>query len=391
MVTLFLVFTLFPPICLRPQDNTFDSLKIELQKIIIDSLDEDNRLNRIEEKLELILSNEENLNSTAGNVIEWSGFILTVLVFLIGAGAWFAGNRFNEIEKIRRELSKLLRETRQEFQDELRVLNEMKVEFESEKEKSLKLVFPLLNAEVFFHRGEFSRALFQYRESIKIDPNSPEINRRYNQLLMYEGKCSEVISNLKDLLENDPNNSQYHNILAEAYRRLENYDYAKKHSQRALEIDPDLSIAAYELGTAELYSGNYIEAEKNFYLADKLFVQYDGFSRFYVVGSLAYCQWILGREDDFKKTANWAISVIANRLTMTPKHSIVLGYLGLVELLSKNYKGAVSAFAKSAEFGLKVEPAKSMLIRVNEVHKRLNLKSTEQIVRILEGVIVSSN
>lgn len=375
-------------LCLTPAlvaqqgaSSTVDSLRSALRTELLDSLTQTQRLDRLEDKL------DQAIGATANNIVGWSGFVLTALVFLIGAGAWFAGNRFNEIEKIRKELSQLLGNTRSEVQQEMEQLKAMKADFDQERDKTFRLVFPLLQAEWYFQRGDFGRSLAAYREAQSIEPGSTDINRRINKILTFEGNFQEAIENLAVLLRDEPENCDYLVTLAENYRRLGDYEQAKSIARKALLIRPDFGTAAYELGSAELYSGNFSEAEKAFAKSVDLFLRYDGNPRFFALTNLAFSEWQLDRSKAVAKTAKRARDHIKGKLVNVPTNTNLLANLGLAETLLGNYRAAVSAFKKSIVHGLPTEPAKSMKKRIDLIAMRVNNKSIEKIQALLEEII----
>lgn len=81
--------------------------------------------------------------------------------------------------------------------------------------------------------------------------------------LIEMGSFGSAIWQLKQLLEESPNNADAHNLLAFSYRSLKKFEEAEKHYERALRLDPDHAGAYAYQGVLFLETGRPDEARRN--------------------------------------------------------------------------------------------------------------------------------
>ena len=92
----------------------------------------------------------------------------------------------------------------------------------------------------------YDRAMVEFRKALDLDQEiaMPVIMDIYSQS---SGDPSALISLGTNLLSFDQNNVELINLLANAYRKQESYEQAKKLYQRGLEVDPKNEFATYNL------------------------------------------------------------------------------------------------------------------------------------------------
>jgi tetratricopeptide (TPR) repeat protein len=72
-----------------------------------------------------------------------------------------------------------------------------------------------------------------------------------------------AIWQLKQLIEESPNNADAHNLLAFSYRSLKRFDEAERHYERALRLDPNHAGAYAYQGVLFLETGRPDKARRN--------------------------------------------------------------------------------------------------------------------------------
>jgi len=116
-------------------------------------------------------------------------------------------------------------------------------------------------------------------------------------------KPSEERHFIGQLTEAFPFNKEYHYIYAESYFRCGESDEAIKHYKRALEIDPDYSLALNHIAYCYSWTGNHELAEDYF----QRYVQVDKTSNSY--DSMAAGHMFAGRYDEAIKALTKAIEL----------------------------------------------------------------------------------
>lgn len=135
-----------------------------------------------------------------------------------------------------------------------------------------------------------------------------------------------------------PKNPLYHNNLALACRRLEDYNCAKKHYQQALQLDPNYAAARYSLGSLYDKQGNYTQAEYHYRLA----MQSDQPPALLAIASLARLYILQERYTDALKLTHQGLTtpnleaLPSGRLTK----AALLNYAGWALFKQKDYAQA---------------------------------------------------
>lgn len=343
-----------------------DSLKLLMQKI--DDLE--NRLanNTTNDKInEKVLGARQDLViDFAGKIIDWSAMFFGVFVVIITIAGFVAARRFSKLDEARKELDALLLQTQKEINEKLNELADLRIQFDEERENSLKILFPIVEGEWFLYQGEYERAITAYREAHKIKPNHPRIFDKLNKLLIDNGQIDEAIINLEKVRENDPENIRALQQLGKAYRRKHQYEKAIPLLEKCLRIDPRYAPAEHDLGSIFLFQKKFEIAEEKLLSAHRHAIDYSGKPTHWNCISLAITQQILGKKEASLKNFKVAERIIAELLAKTPQNPDLLAYLGIVQLSSgeKQYQEALQLFQKAISLKLPFASADSMRVRL---------------------------
>ena len=120
-----------------------------------------------------------------------------IFVLILGFAGYIASKRFNKVEELAKEYEKLLTAANERYSREIADIKNLKENFEKEKEVSLKLLFPLLEAQWFFYQGDFEKTIMSYKKAQLIQPNNVLINNKLNKILVETGRIEEAIKNLE--------------------------------------------------------------------------------------------------------------------------------------------------------------------------------------------------
>lgn len=85
-----------------------------------------------------------------------------------------------------------------------------------------------------------------------------------------DGQWQQAVDNFAAALKAEPDNAEFHNGIAYAYRRLGKLEPSFRHYKRALSIDPKLKIAHEYIGEAYLQAGDKAKAREHLATLEKL-------------------------------------------------------------------------------------------------------------------------
>jgi tetratricopeptide (TPR) repeat protein len=148
---------------------------------------------------------------------------------------------------------------------------------------------------------------------------------------------NESIENLKKAVVIYPKYTEAHVEAGKAYFMGMNYDSAAYHFQRALELNPDQSIAANNLGTIYLRTGHLREAVSMYQTAIR------------IKGDFAQAYFNLGCTYIQTKQFDSAIDNLNKTLAYDPTYSAAFMQIGVVYYLQNKYDQAVPYFNKVIE------------------------------------------
>ena len=102
----------------------------------------------------------------------------------------------------------------------------------------------LLQQGLFHHqRGELSLAMDRYTDVLRINPNDADALYYVAVVACQEGQYSQGVELAKRAIANGPPQARVHNVLGQAYDRLEQPLEAIKQYDEALRLDPDFAEA----------------------------------------------------------------------------------------------------------------------------------------------------
>lgn len=97
----------------------------------------------------------------------------------------------------------------------------------------------------FGERNDFSCAIFAFRSSLRLEPNSPQAHYYLALALLAQGNAQEAVLELRHSLRLQPNQPEAHLNLGAALSQLNQTDAAIQELQTALESDPK-SVTAFD-------------------------------------------------------------------------------------------------------------------------------------------------
>jgi tetratricopeptide (TPR) repeat protein len=198
--------------------------------------------------------------------------------------------------------------------------------------------------------GAYPEAVEAYRRGLEAEPENVELLNAMGFALFQQGKSDEAIVALEQALAIDPKHSKAHNNMALAAIDLGELEIAEVHYReslaiepqaaiysdlgfvlerqgmaedaadayrKALELDPELHSARYNLGATLARSGEYEEAEGHL----KAALANDPNTQTYT--ALGVVQWQQGRTED--GIASLEAAIVAN-----PKNAAPYDYLGTI-------------------------------------------------------------
>lgn len=101
------------------------------------------------------------------------------------------------------------------------------------------------------------------RDLVKEYPDQIILHRDLGRLLVIAGQEEAGIQNLKQAAELQPTDPRLHTFLGLGYHQFSRFDEAIAEYLLALELNPEHTIARYNLALAQLATGNVDEAEAN--------------------------------------------------------------------------------------------------------------------------------
>jgi tetratricopeptide (TPR) repeat protein len=343
---------------LTPRDSSL--LKIEAN---YKSLSE--KLNEIEKTANKAQTESNNLSTVADLIISWSVYIFTIFSILLAFASVYTGFQINNIRKAKEEFTSLISDMKSKFKKQAKGFDELKMQFEKEKEKSLKLLFPLIEGQIHFINGNYERALKMYTEADFIEPNHPRILKHLYWLIANTGRLEEAILKLEKLNKEIPNDKIVKSRLAEAYRRNKNYDKAELIVKDLALIDK-YPHGIYEYGAILQRKKNYVDAEKYFIESNKYFLMEDGIERFWVYLSIALTQLVNNKSHESLENAQKSVTLSKENLTKRPNnpHCFISLCIGQILVNIDDIEAEIS-LQKAIANALPIELAKSAIEKLN--------------------------
>ena len=358
----------------------------------------------LETRSELKLTNEvlknkiKELNSInnskidfAGKIIDWSAWLFSLMVIILGIASWIAANRFSKLDKIREELKEVLNQTKTQLNNQIREIENLKKEFKKEKEAAIELLFPVLEAHWFKYQGDYDKSISAYRRAQDIKPEDRLIAHKLNKLLIEQGEFNEAIRNLEGFVEKFPEDIQIHRRLVEGYRRSGQLDSAEIIIKNILDKTDDPAMY-YELGNIKLLLKMFSEAEENYKKANRYYYKQEGTYKYWVLTNLALVQDILKKKEDATSNSKKAIDILENRIQITPKNPQIWAYLGLAYLIGggKDYSKSYQAYKNAILHQLPLSLASSNFERLKLLNSNRKSKTSQKIKSELSDFILKN-
>ena len=305
------------------------------------------------------------------------------MVLILGIAGGVAANRFKNLDDTRKELDQLLIDTQNKLKTQIQALEDLKLEFQTDKEEAIKLLFPLSEAQWYNYQGDYQKSIEAYKKAQKIKPEDRLIADKLNKLLVEKGDTESAIENLEKILKIHQDDIQLNRRLVEAYRRNGDFDSAEVVINKVLKKF-DHPALYYELGCIRLFSGRYLEAEQCFKNSNRFFFSNDGKYSYWVFANLSVTQELLGKEKEAIANSNKAVEILEKRVKITPKNPHIWSYLGLAYLVGeKKYQKARFAYEQAIQFNLPNALASSLLERIELLYKEGSIKTVRYIINKL--------
>ena len=119
-------------------------------------------------------------------------------------------------------------------------------------------------------KGDYPRAIQDYDEAIRIDPDSALAFNNRGSAFQHMGNYDRAIQDYDQAIRLDPSSALAHNNRGRANHLKEDYPLAIKDFGEAIELDPDYPLAFYNRGLARFDQGLYIAAVPDFVRAVQL-------------------------------------------------------------------------------------------------------------------------
>jgi tetratricopeptide (TPR) repeat protein len=212
---------------------------------------------------------------------------------------------------------------------------------------------------VFFERGYFEQAELYFQQAVKDEPKSAEALYGLGSAYLQQQKTSEARACFERVLQRQ---AGYPGTLPNAWNNLGilaaregNSDLAIQHFGRALEIDPDHSIALQNLGSAYRQKKDWPQAKR--VLEKALALNPDDPEANYSL-AMVYAQ-----ENDRDR----AYQYLQKALTARPAYPEALNNLGILYLRTKRPQEAKQSFAESIRVAPAYDQAYLNLARVYSI------------------------
>ncbi len=382
-IILFLILILNVNIILA-QEKQDTSKKVNQYGLVIEKVNENAELIRT---LKEDLRNNNTVSNFASHVIDFSAFFLAFIAIFLAIIGYIGYRDVREIRSMKNNFNDLLDSFQRELNIEKKNIEKLMNSFEEEKKKSLEVLFPIMEGQLFYYNGNNEKALQSFKEAQKITSSHPILINRINRILVDRGDVSEAISNLELLADKMPNDYKIKYRLAQAYRRNKQLDTAKQIIQQSIELKNDAS-ALYEQGTIEMLTLNYQTAENILIESNRVFTKKKGGPKYWVFTNLAMCQLILGKEKEALRNIEKCKVELNRRISKTPKHPNPYANYGLCLLMEQNEE-ASNYFSKAIEYQIPYLIAESIKERI-EIIENIDWKDfrVEPSLKILKNYLV---
>lgn len=357
----------------KENQEEFLKIKHELEKLTL--------------KYEKIEEENDEIVGVANTIISWSGRIFAIFAILLSFAAVYSGYQMSQIRKIKNDLEDLYEKSKAEIEEQKKALELLRMDFEYEKEVSLKLLFPIIEGQWHFYHGNYPDALSAFKEAQKIKPDNPKIIRNLYKILANSGELEEAIRNLEEMMKKFPEEKMIKYRLAQAYRRNKQLENAKA-IIRDTAIIEKFPPALYEYGIINMYYKKYEEAEGNFIEANRQFISEEGASKFWVFIALSVVQLLRDEIEDSRRNGENAMRIINSSIGKTPNNPELIGNLGLAIIMSsEDYSQGKQKIKEALKAVLPVELSKSMKFKLELIQSKKEHEELKNIILMIEKYI----
>ena len=119
-------------------------------------------------------------------------------------------------------------------------------------------------ANVYQSKREFDRAIQDYNEALRLDPDSALAYNNRGSAYQHKGDYERAIQDYDAAIKLDSNSALAFNNRGRAHHFRENYAQAIKDYEEAIELLPDYALAYYNRGLARFDQGLYIGSVPDF-------------------------------------------------------------------------------------------------------------------------------
>jgi tetratricopeptide (TPR) repeat protein len=191
-----------------------------------------------------------------------------------------------------------------------------------------------LLAESYMTGGEYEKAVAQYRENLKNDPDDTETRVSLADVLSWMKKYDESITEYKKALKIRSGDVQIEEKLAQVYVWAKDYKNAEELYKKILAKDPNNTDAGLALGEILTWQERYPEAIKYFTEASE-------------TGESVRGRMLYGRALLYSGQYSLAENVFKKILTEQPDNFETKVYLGDTFAYSKNFNKAIRLYREA--------------------------------------------
>jgi serine/threonine protein kinase/Tfp pilus assembly protein PilF len=170
---------------------------------------------------------------------------------------------------------------------------------------------------------EWSKAEFEFKRALQLNPNYASAHQRYAIHLTTMGRIEEGMREIKRAQEIDPLSLIINTDITLIHYLQKRYNQAIEQCYKTLELDPNFSVAHFQLGLALEQVGRFDEAIEAFGRG----AQYSGDRSFLSASAHTYARW--GRVEEARKLLNAVLELSEHRY-VSP-YRIATIYTGLNE------------------------------------------------------------
>jgi tetratricopeptide (TPR) repeat protein len=113
-------------------------------------------------------------------------------------------------------------------------------------------------------KGNYDEAVLYFTKALKINPKKTDTRMNLANVLFIQGKSDEAVSHYNEIIKTDSENADVHSNLAYVLSTQGKLDEAVLHYKEAIRIKPKHDKARYNLGNILLKQGNIKEAAIHF-------------------------------------------------------------------------------------------------------------------------------